>query len=166
MAGELVFTVEPGIARRAQAISLADAGLRERSDLQEWVRENPEILGDGVYIVTFEFGAWRARDGRAADRLDLLGLDDDGRLVVAELKRGPAPDTVEMQAIKYAAFASRSTRRRWPRPTLPTSRGSAAKRCRPRTPWPGSKSTRVANSMRTCSLSRGSRLWRRAFPHR
>ena len=109
MAGELVFTVQPGVARPAQQISLAEAGLRERSDLQEWVRENPEILGDGVYIVTFEFGAWRARDGRAADRLDLLGLDDDGRLVVAELKRGPAPDTVEMQAIKYAAFASRFT---------------------------------------------------------
>ena len=109
MAGELVFTVEPGTARRAHAISLADAGLRERSDLQEWVRENPEILGDGVRIVTFEFDAWWSRRGREADRLDLLGLDEDGYLVLAELKRGPAPDTVEMQAIKYAAFASRFT---------------------------------------------------------
>ena len=109
MPGELVFTVQPGAARPATQISLAEAGFRERADLQEWVRENPEILGEAVRIVTFEFGAWRAVDGRAADRLDLLGLDDDGRLVVAELKRGPAPDTVEMQAIKYAAFASRFT---------------------------------------------------------
>ena len=109
MPDELVFTVQPGVAQRAQPISLAEAGLRERADLQEWIRENPEILGEGVRIVTFEFGAWRARDENAADRLDLLGLDDDGRLVVAELKRGPAPDTVEMQAIKYAAFASRFT---------------------------------------------------------
>ena len=109
MPDELVFTVQPGVAQRAQQISLAEAGLRERADLQEWIRENPEILGDGVRIVTFEFGAWRVRDGHAADRLDLLGLDDDGRLVVAELKRGLAPDTVEMQAIKYAAFASRFT---------------------------------------------------------
>jgi hypothetical protein len=37
----------------------------------------------------------------------VLGLGDDGRLVVAELKRDQAPDTVEMQAIKYAAMASR-----------------------------------------------------------
>ncbi len=109
MPGELVFTVKPGAATPATEISLAEAGFRERADLQEWVRENPEILGEAVRIVTFEFGAWRARDGRAADRLDLLGLDDDGRLVVAELKRGPAPDTVEMQAVKYAAFASRFT---------------------------------------------------------
>ena len=109
MPDELVFTVKPGAAERAQPVSLAEAGLRECADLQEWVRENPEILGDGVLIVTFEFGAWRSRDGHAADRLDLLGLDEDGRLVVTELKRGPAPDTVEMQAIKYAAFASRFT---------------------------------------------------------
>ena len=113
---ELVFTVQSGSARRATPISLADAGFRERSDLQEWVRKNPEILGDSVRIVTFEFDAWQGRNRRAADRLDLLGLDEDGRLVVVELKRGPAPDTVEMQAIKYAAMASRFTA-----PTLGTA---------------------------------------------
>ncbi len=42
------------------------------------------------------------------DRLDLLGLNEDGRLVLAELKRDGAPDSVEMQAIKYASYASRS----------------------------------------------------------
>ncbi len=109
MPSELIFTVQPGAAQPAQPISLAEAGLRERSDLQEWVRNNPEILGDDIRIVTFEFAAWQARDGRAADRLDLLGLDGEGRLLVAELKRGPAPDTVGMQAVKYAAFASRFT---------------------------------------------------------
>lgn len=109
MPNELMFTVRVGEAIPAQPISLADAGLRERAHLQEWVRNNPEILGEDVLIVTFEFGRWRASDGRAADRLDLLGLDPDGRLVVAELKRGDAPDTVQMQAIKYAAFASRFT---------------------------------------------------------
>ena len=109
MAGELLFTVQPGEARPAEQVSLAEAGLRERSDLQEWVRKNPEILGDGVRVVTFEFDAWWSTRGREADRLDLLGLDKDGYLLLAELKRGPAPDTVEMQAIKYAAFASRFT---------------------------------------------------------
>ena len=107
MPNELMFTVRPGEAAPARPISLAEAGLKERADLQEWVRNNPEILGEDVLIVTFEFDRWRASDGRAADRLDLLGLDPDGRLVVAELKRDRAPDTVEMQAIKYAAFASR-----------------------------------------------------------
>ncbi len=109
MAEELVFAVGKGEAQRAQPISLAEASLRERADLQEWVRTNPEILGPDIRIVTFEFSGWQSRVGTASDRLDLLGIDADGRLVVAELKRGRAPDATEMQAIKYAAFASRFT---------------------------------------------------------
>ena len=64
-----VFTVQSGVAHRAQPISLAASGFHERADLQEWVRNNPEILGDGVRIVTFEINAWQGRDGRASDRL-------------------------------------------------------------------------------------------------
>ena len=107
---ELVFTVDGSTATPADPISLADAGLRERQELQEWVIAHPEILGPGVMIVTFEFDRWWAAGGsRERDRLDVLGIDLDGRLVVAELKRDAAPDTVEMQAIKYAAMASRFT---------------------------------------------------------
>lgn len=47
--------------------------------------------------------ASRGREGPARRS----GLGKDGHLVVAELKRDSAPDTVEMQAIKYAAMASR-----------------------------------------------------------
>ncbi|GCE01988.1 hypothetical protein [Embleya hyalina] len=43
------------------------------------------------------------------DRLDVLALDRTGRLVVAELKRDKAPDTVTMQALNYAAMVSRFT---------------------------------------------------------
>jgi len=107
---ELVFTVEGSTATPAVPISLAEAGLRERDDLQEWVLAHPEILGNDVLIVTFEFDRWLAGSGqRPLDRLDVLGIDSEGRLVVVELKRDKAPDTVEMQAIKYAAMASRFT---------------------------------------------------------
>src|SRR5215217_9234722 len=105
---ERVFTVTGSAATSVQPIALAEAGLRERSDLQEWVLAHPEIIGEGVLVVTFEFDRWQAFGGaRERDRLDVLGLGADGRLVVAELKRGMAPDTVEMQAVKYAAMASR-----------------------------------------------------------
>ena len=107
MGDEQVFTVQSGNARPARRISLADAGFHERTHLQEWVRKNPTILGDSVRIVTFEFNSWQGRNTRPLDRLDLLGIDEDGRLVIAELKRGKAPDFVETQAIKYAAMASR-----------------------------------------------------------
>lgn len=60
-------------------------------------------------IVTLEFGQWQSAYGRSADRLDILGLHKSGELVVAELKRDEAPDTVEMQALKYGAMVSRFT---------------------------------------------------------
>lgn len=109
MADELVFTVSGAAAKPAAAVSLPEIGLTERQHLQEWVIAHPEILGPRIMVVTFEFDRWWAAGGSLLDRLDVLGLDQAGRLVVAELKRDAAPDTVEMQAIKYAAMASRFT---------------------------------------------------------
>ncbi|GGM16092.1 DUF5655 domain-containing protein [Nakamurella endophytica] len=111
MAGEMVFTVSGPVATAAQPIGLAEAGLRERQHLQEWVIAHPQVIGEDVKIVTAEFGRWTdASGGLERDRLDLLGLDSTGQLVVVELKRDRAPDTVDMQALKYAALVSRFTR--------------------------------------------------------
>jgi hypothetical protein len=104
---EVVFAVAGSAATAAESISLADAGFKEREHLQEWVLTHPEIIGPDVMIVTFEFDKWSSAGGEQKDRLDVLGLGKDGRIVVAELKRGRAPDTTDMQALKYAAMASR-----------------------------------------------------------
>ena len=110
MVSERVYSIKEGTAVPLETVSLAEAGLRERQDLQEWVLARPEILGPDVMVIAFEFDHWQNSKGdRQRDRLDVLGLDADGRLVLAELKRDDAPDTVEMQAIKYAAMASRFT---------------------------------------------------------
>jgi hypothetical protein len=107
---ELVFTVSGATATPVQQIAIEDLGLTERTHLQEWVIGHPEIIGSSVLIITFEFDQWKAASGVSPkDRLDVLAIDRDGRLVIAELKRGVAPDTVELQAIKYAAMASRFT---------------------------------------------------------
>lgn len=111
MTGEMVFSVVGATATTAKPIGLAEAGLKERQHLQEWVIEHPEVLGPDVKIVAFEFGSWAAHTGTLErDRLDVLALDGDGRLMVVELKRDKAPDTVDMQALKYAALVSRFTR--------------------------------------------------------
>jgi hypothetical protein len=109
MSDELFFSVRGSEATPAQLLSLAEAGLRERRHLQEWVVAHPEILGPEIIIVTMEFDRWQSPSRRNADRLDILGLHSSGELVVAELKRDRAPDTIEMQAIKYSAMASRFT---------------------------------------------------------
>jgi len=105
MPDEIIFTVDGVDAVPAQRISLAKAGLLERQHLQQWVINHPELIDSDMKVVTFEYGRWVAAGGTpAADRLDVLGLDRTGRLVV-ELKRDRAPGTVTMQAINYAAMA-------------------------------------------------------------
>ena len=110
MPDEQLFTVSGHTAASAAPIGLADAGLRERDHLQAWIIANPRVLGDDVLIVTCEFDRWAtsvAGNADPRDRLDILGLDPAGTLVVVELKRDRAASTVEMQALKYAAMASR-----------------------------------------------------------
>ena len=105
---ELVFSVSGNAATPLDSVAIASLHFLERQHLQEWVLAQPGILGDDILIITFEFDQWNAASGQAPrDRLDVLGLGADGRLVIAELKRGTVPDTVDLQAIKYAAMASR-----------------------------------------------------------
>lgn len=102
---ELVFTASGAKATRVDQIAIEDLGLTERGHLQEWVITYPAIIGPGVLIITFEFDQWIAANGATRrDRLDVLGLHRDGRLVIAKLTRGLTPNTVELQAIKYAAY--------------------------------------------------------------
>src|SRR3954469_18194763 len=106
---ELLYTVDGAAAVRATPITLAETGLREREHLQEWVLAHPEMLGGSMLVITSECDRWSSARGRERDRLDVLALDRDGHLVVAELKRDEAPETVELQALKYAAYCSRFT---------------------------------------------------------
>lgn len=69
----------------------------------------PEIVGERLLVVTTEFDRWEIRERKVADRLDVLLLAPDGSPVVAELKRDRAADTVELQALKYAAYCSQLT---------------------------------------------------------
>ena len=103
-----LFSVDGSTATPAQVQSLTALGLQERAHLQEWVLANPAVLGEDVMVITSEYDRWSGMDGtRARDRLDILGLDASGRLVVAELKRADAGGDVHLQAITYAALVSR-----------------------------------------------------------
>jgi hypothetical protein len=106
MADEMLFTMAGSVATPAQMVSLEEAGLANRTDLQDWLASNPEILGPAVKIVTFDLEGPAGGAGPAQDRLSVLGLGQDGRLVVGELKWGRTSDT-DVGAIKFAAQASR-----------------------------------------------------------
>lgn len=74
----------------------------ERADLQRLLRARIDMIVDDVMVVAEEFGAFT--DARR--RIDLLGVDRDGRLVVIELKRTTDGGHLELQALRYAAMVS------------------------------------------------------------
>src|SRR6266511_2447660 len=109
--GEAAFLVDlaSGEGSPLEELGLTAAGLRERGDLQRWISHHPEIVGQGLLLITSEFDQWEIRDHKVPDRLDVLFLDSEGSPVVAELKRDKAADTTELQALKYAAYCSQLT---------------------------------------------------------
>ena len=67
--------------------------------LQEALREHPEFIEDGLFVISDEFTDWED----AWRYIDLLCIDSSGNLVVVELKRGDGVH-MELQAVRYAAM--------------------------------------------------------------
>lgn len=85
---------------------LAELGILEPVHLERWIIDHPEVLGDQVKIVTTQYDKWSSDSGDLArERLDILGLDSSGQLVVVELKRG-IDSRIHLQAITYAALVA------------------------------------------------------------
>lgn len=76
--------------------TLTDAGRTEPVDLQAWVRQAPELLGEQLTIIGEQV---QTRSGP----LDFLALDADGNTVIIELKRDMIPRDALTQAIDYAS---------------------------------------------------------------
>jgi hypothetical protein len=103
----MIFSI-PSSLDRADKISprtFIELNIWERKHLEEWIRLNPEMLGEDLLILTVEFD----RFVQSSDRLDLLALDRSGNLVVIELKRDSAAGYADLQAIRYAAMVSSMT---------------------------------------------------------
>jgi len=80
----------------------ADVDVREREHLQEWLVRMPDALGEELLILQKEFD----RFAETRERLDLLALDKEGRLVVIENKLDDSGRDVAWQALKYVAYCS------------------------------------------------------------
>jgi len=59
-------------------------------------------MGEALKIVASQLAGF----DKTLDRLDLLGLDRNGKLVVIELKRDDSSKSQDLQALRYAAYCS------------------------------------------------------------
>ena len=100
--GPKLFKIDPETRKSTSVreVDFTQLGLKERSDIQEWVAEHPDILDDDLLIVAKEFSGF----DRTSERPDLLAVDSQGVLVVIELKRDDSGADAYWQAIKYTSY--------------------------------------------------------------
>lgn len=83
---------------------LTAAALPTESELQEFLKKDPSLLGTALLVIGSEvitpFGK----------RLDLLAIDVDGNLHVLELKRDRTPREVVAQVLDYGSWVSTLSR--------------------------------------------------------
>jgi hypothetical protein len=79
--------------------SMIESGRKEKDDLEEWIKSNPEIIGNDIAIIGEQV---QTKSGP----LDFLGIDKYGNMVVVELKRDKLPREALAQAIDYASDIS------------------------------------------------------------
>jgi hypothetical protein len=99
-----LFAVGEGRLHPIQPGSFAAEGWRERDHLQRYLRDQPDVLEPGLFVLAEEFSSW-ADSNR---RIDLLALDAEGHLAVVELKLDDSA-AMELQAIRYAAMVANMT---------------------------------------------------------
>lgn len=80
----------------------SELGIWERTHMEEWISKYPEILGEELLTITTEYDKF----DKTENRLDILAIDKNGKLVIIELKRDVADKFVDLQAIHYAAYCS------------------------------------------------------------
>ena len=87
---------------KVEAVTFSSLGLREREDLQEWIVNEPSILGEELLIIQKEFAGF----SDTKERLDLLAVDRQGNLLIIENKLDSSGKDVTWQAMKYASYCS------------------------------------------------------------
>ncbi|MFK0250056.1 hypothetical protein ACIQUM_35605 [Amycolatopsis azurea] len=100
-----LFELTAGALEAVPSSTFAEEQVLERADLQRLLRAQIDAVIEDVLIVSEEFAEFAG----ARRRIDLLGVDREGKPVVIELKRTTDGGHLELQALRYAAMVSTLT---------------------------------------------------------
>lgn len=100
-----VYKLLPEGIYELQSTSFEREGIMERFSIQKVLRSNIVVVAPEVFIIAEEFGSWE----ESRRRIDLLGVDKEGNLVVLEIKRTDSGGHMDLQALRYAAMVSTMT---------------------------------------------------------
>lgn len=99
-----MYRINPDFNRisKVKEAKFSELGYSERGHLQEWIANQPDILGEKLLIIQKEFDGF----DETRERLDLLAIDKQGGLVIIENKLDDSGRNVVWQALKYASYCS------------------------------------------------------------
>src|SRR5262245_9205708 len=92
--------------RDGRLLSVARTRLDQEQRLEDWIATDPRLLGLDIMIV----GRQVITDH--GGRIDLLGIDRNGDLVILELKRDLTPREIVAQVLDYASWVADLTTKR------------------------------------------------------
>jgi hypothetical protein len=90
---------------KLDATNFSLLGISERAHLQVALKNHIQAISPNTLVISEEFCEW----DDSKRRIDLLGIDRDGNIVVIELKRDETGAHMELQALRYAAMVSTMT---------------------------------------------------------
>ena len=90
---------------KVETTNFGSLRILERKHLQAALKKNIEAISPNTLIIAEEFCEWDDSNRR----IDLLGIDREGNIIVIELKRDETGGHMELQALRYAAMVSTMT---------------------------------------------------------
>ncbi len=101
-----IYRLEGDDISNAELVIAQRTNLKYEMHLERWLENSPWAL------IQDELCIWISRQTSATDKQgtihpDILGVDEEGNLVIVEFKRKRTPREVVAQLLEYAAWASK-----------------------------------------------------------
>lgn len=97
-----IFKFKDNIFEKIEQTQFSNEGILERQHIQNALKKQIDVIAPDILIISEEFSEWN--DSKR--RIDLLGVDRSGNIVVIELKRTEMGENMDLQAIRYASMVS------------------------------------------------------------
>jgi hypothetical protein len=100
-----IFKFDNNNFEKVEQTQFSSEGILERQHIQNALKKQIDVIAPDILIVSEEFSEW----SDSKRRIDLLGVDRLGNIVVIELKRTETGEHMDLQAIRYASMVSTLT---------------------------------------------------------
>jgi len=87
------------ISKSGQLVEYQKVPVSKEEEIEDFIEHHPEILEKEMFVIG------RQVETAEKTRIDLLGLDKEGNLIIMELKKDKSPRDVVSQLLEYAVWA-------------------------------------------------------------